>query len=304
VLACAGLLLAQAVLADRSSAAEPVPAYIETALADPSRPDTDRQRDADRKPAEIIAFANIKPGDKVADFMPDGGYFTRIFCKVVGDAGHVYAIGVTPPATAPPPEHSPSASAPPQSAPAVPPVPDAPATPEPAGGQACHNITTSSLKSRLIPAPELHDDSDPGYVYEYWTSSPAAENFTAPEPLDVIWLAESYHDLHNKAFGSPDMSRVNTALLAALKPGGLLLIEDHAAVVRPGARHSASLHRIPAGDVTAPAAPVAVEQVRQEVTQAGFEFVGELHHSEDTRTANAHDVHHKADRFLLKFRKP
>jgi predicted methyltransferase len=255
-------LLAQAVLAVRASAAEPVPAYVETALADPSRPDTDRQRDANRKPAEVIAFASIKPGDKVADFMPDGGYFTRVFCNVVGDAGHVYVIGVTRLATAP----------------------------EAAG--ACHNVTTNNLKSRLVPAPELHDDGDPGWVYEYWSSSPAAENFTAPEPLDVIWISGSYHDLHNKAFGSPDMSRVNSALLAALKPGGLLLVEDHAAVVGSGARHTASLHRI------------AVEQVRQEVTQAGFEFVGELNHSEDTRTINAHDVHDKTARFLLKFRKP
>jgi predicted methyltransferase len=216
----------------------------------------DRQRDANRKPAELITFASIKPGDKVADFMPDGGYFTRIFCKVVGDAGHVYVIGVTRPATAPPPEHSPSPAAPPRSA------PDAPAMPDAAGGQACHNVTTSNLKSRLVPAPELHDDSDPGYVYEYWSSSPAAENFTAPEPLDVIWTSDNYHDLHNKAFGSPDMSRVNTALLAALKPGGLLLIEDH-----------------------------AVKQVRQEVTEAGFEFAGELHDGADKRT-------------VLKFRKP
>ena len=294
MLACAGLpWLAQTVLADRTSAAQPVPAYVETALADPSRPDTDRQRDATRKPAALIAFASIKPGDKVADFMPDGGYFTRIFCKVVGDAGHVYVIGVTRLATAPPPEQLPSPSAPPQSIPSA-----------SAAAGACHNVTTSNLKSRLVPAQELHDDSDPGYMYEYWTSSPAAENFTAPEPLDVIWTSDNYRDLHNKAFGSPDMSRVNTALLAALKPGGLLLIEDHPAVVGPGARHSASLHRIPAGDVTAPAAPVAVEQVRQEVTQAGFEFAGELHDGEDTRSANSHAVHHETERFLLKFRKP
>ena len=217
-----------------------------------------------RKPAEVIAFTSIKPGDKVADFMPEGGYFTRIFCNVVGDAGHVYVIGVTGLA-------APSAS-------------------EVAGD--CHNVTTSNLKSRLVPAPELHDDSDPGWVYEYWSSSPAAENFTAPEPLDVIWTSGNYRDLRNKAFGSPDMSRVNTALLAALKPGGLLLIEDHAALVGSGARHSASLYRI------------AVEQVRQEVTQAGFEFVGELHDGEDRRSANAHDMHQKTERFLLKFRRP
>ena len=272
-------MLAHTALADQAGTAQSVPAYVETALADPSRPDTDRQHDANRKPAELITFASIKPGDKIADFMPDDGYFTRIFCKVVGDTGHVYVIGVPRLAPAPPPEPLPSPSAPPQSVPSA---------SEAAG--ACHNVTTSNLKSRPVPAPELHDDSDPGY--EYWSSSPAAENFTAPEPLDVIWTSDNYHDLHNKAFGSPDMSKVNTALLAALKPGGLLLIEAHAVMMAPGARHGASSHRI------------AVEQIRQEVTQAGFEFVGELHDGENTRSAHAHAVHPKTERFLLKFRKP
>lgn len=289
-LSCATLLLVVALtlLADRIPAADPIPAYIEAAVADPSRPDTDRQRDADRKPAEVIAFAGMKPGDKVADFMPGRGYFTRIFCKVVGDAGHVYAIAVPRPATAPPVQNSPPPSAPSQS------TSSAAAAPEPAG-QACTNVTASSLKMRLVPAPELHDNGDPGWVYEYWSSSPAAENFTAPEPLDVIWTSENYHDLHNKAFGSPDMSMVDKALLAALRPGGILMIEDHAAAAGSATRDTATLHRIAAG------------QVKREVTEAGFVFVGEskvLHHTDDPHTADAHDIHDKTDRFLLKFRKP
>ena len=36
-------------------------------------------------------FAGIKPGDTVVDLIPGGGYFTRIFSKVVGPTGHVYA---------------------------------------------------------------------------------------------------------------------------------------------------------------------------------------------------------------------
>jgi predicted methyltransferase len=274
------------VLANRIPAAEPVPDYIEEAVADPSRPDADRQRDADRKPAEVIAFAGIKPGDKVADFMPGRGYFTRILCKVVGDGGHVYAIAVPRPATAPPVQGSPPPSPPSQSAPAA---------AHPDGGQTCTNVTASSLKMRLIPAPELHDDSDPGWVYEYWSSSPAAENFKAPEPLDAIWTSENYHDLHNKAYGSPDMLVVDKALLAALRPGGILMIEDHAAAAGSAARDTATLHRI------------AAQQVEQEVTDAGFVFVGEsdvLRHPEDRHTSNAHDMHDKTDRFLLKFRKP
>src|ERR1700683_254180 len=68
--------------------------YIQDAVNEPTRPDKDRQRDADRKPAAVIAFAGIKPGDKVGELMPGGGYFTRIFCRVVGPSGHVYAVGV------------------------------------------------------------------------------------------------------------------------------------------------------------------------------------------------------------------
>jgi predicted methyltransferase len=61
------------------------------ALADPARPEADRARDAVRKPAEILAFAGVKPGHKVADFIMGGGYWTRILSGVVGPAGKVYA---------------------------------------------------------------------------------------------------------------------------------------------------------------------------------------------------------------------
>jgi predicted methyltransferase len=62
------------------------------AVADPSRPDSDTTRDADRKPAQTLVFAGIKPGDKVADYVADEGYFTRLFSSVVGSTGHVYAV--------------------------------------------------------------------------------------------------------------------------------------------------------------------------------------------------------------------
>lgn len=72
-------------------AAQPVTSAIQKALADTSRPDADRARDAVRKPGELLAFAGIKPGDKVADFIMGGGYFTRILSSLVGPAGKVYA---------------------------------------------------------------------------------------------------------------------------------------------------------------------------------------------------------------------
>jgi len=65
---------------------------IKAAVADPARPQADRERDADRKPAECVAFAGLKRGQQVADLIPGGGYFTRVFSAVVGPKGHVYAV--------------------------------------------------------------------------------------------------------------------------------------------------------------------------------------------------------------------
>lgn len=65
------------------------------AVADARRPVDDRAQDALRKPAETMAFAGIKPGQVVADFLPGGGYFTRLFSDVVGPSGHVYMLETT-----------------------------------------------------------------------------------------------------------------------------------------------------------------------------------------------------------------
>ncbi|CAN7254322.1 methyltransferase domain-containing protein [Phenylobacterium sp. LjRoot225] len=62
------------------------------AIADPGRPAADVARDADRKPAEMLAFAEVKPGEVVAELLPGGGYFTRIFSKAVGPKGRIYAV--------------------------------------------------------------------------------------------------------------------------------------------------------------------------------------------------------------------
>src|SRR5213080_4194653 len=64
------------------------------AVADPSRPDSDTTRDADRKPEQTLVFAGIKSGDKVSDYVADAGYFTRLFASV-GSTGHVYAVEPT-----------------------------------------------------------------------------------------------------------------------------------------------------------------------------------------------------------------
>ena len=72
-----------------------IPDYVAAAVADTHRPDADTKRDASRKPAEVLAFSGVKPGDKVFELLPGGGYFTRLFSKAVGPGGHVYAVAPT-----------------------------------------------------------------------------------------------------------------------------------------------------------------------------------------------------------------
>jgi predicted methyltransferase len=69
-----------------------IPDYVTRAVADSTRPAADTARDALRLPAETLAFAGVKPGMKVAEFFPGGGYFTRPLSDVVGPSGHIYGI--------------------------------------------------------------------------------------------------------------------------------------------------------------------------------------------------------------------
>jgi predicted methyltransferase len=98
--------LASVVMAKPPSISKPIVA----AVNDPARPQADRDRDADRKPAECIGFAGLKPGQRIADLIPGGGYFTRIFSGVVGPKGQVFAVAPPKRPDAPPDRPEPSAA--------------------------------------------------------------------------------------------------------------------------------------------------------------------------------------------------
>ncbi len=231
-----------------------IPTYISNAVADSSRSMVDVQRDAVRKPAEILAFAGAKPGDKVGELIPGKGYYSQLLCRVVGVQGHVYTMGInrTVQVSRPPPDVAVDAMGT---------APTPIQTP-------CSNITTATGN---------------------------AAELILPGGLDLVWTSENYHDLNNKAFGSPDMKKFNKAIFDALKPGGVYLIEDHAAEAGSGGRDTETLHRID------------VAQVKTEVTSAGFVFEASsdvLHNPEDAHTARVFDMSGKSDKFVLKFRKP
>ncbi|MES2054525.1 MAG: methyltransferase [Pseudomonadota bacterium] len=81
LLCIAGALSISQAGAARAHAMPPhMPAPVDPAPAAP-----------DRKPYEMVAFAKIKPGQVVVDYLPGKGYFTRVFSAAVGNRGKVYA---------------------------------------------------------------------------------------------------------------------------------------------------------------------------------------------------------------------
>ena len=80
---------------DPATAPQPVavkvPKNIQALIDAKDRTDADRALDAGRHPGEMLAFAGIKPGMKVADIISGGGYTTELLARAVGPNGHVYA---------------------------------------------------------------------------------------------------------------------------------------------------------------------------------------------------------------------
>ena len=229
-----------------------IPPSIAAAVADKARPDADTQRDADRKPGASLAFAGVKPGQKIADVIPGSGYFTRIFSAAVGPQGKVYAVA--------PPKR-----------------PDAPASaPEPA--------------ARLQPI--VDDKTHYGNVS---VLSVNMREFKLPEPVDLVWTSQNYHDLHNVP--GLDVAAFDKAVYEALKPGGTYIVLDHAATPGSGFSATSTLHRIDK------------DAVRKEVESAGFRFEGEsplLLNADDPHTEKVFEgpLRGKTDQFILKFTRP
>ena len=231
---------------------EPViPPYVTLALSDPLRPPAQVSLDRERKPGEVIAFSGLKPGDQVADFMPGNAYFTRIFSRVVGSKGHVYALLPTE--------------------------------------QLAHCAPDEVAGTNEI-------ERDRRYSNVTVLRAPA-EQFVVPASLDVVWLSQDYHDLHDQFMQPTDVGRFNAAVFRALKRGGIYLILDHAASAGSGLRDTETLHRIDP------------DSIRSEVTAAGFVLEGQsdvLRNPEDTHHLAVFDpaIRHKTDQVIFRFRKP
>ena len=214
------------------------------AIADPLRPASEVARDPLRKPAEMLAFAEIQGGERIADVRPEEGYFSRLFARAVGPEGRVYAF-----------------------------VPNQTSARENAYGD---TLATDYPNVTRITG--------------------ALEDLTFPEPLDVVFMGQEYHDFVIDRFGV-DVTKMNEAVFKALKPGGLYVILDHQAAPGAGTTVVGTLHRIEAS------------ALRAQVEAAGFVFDGEtdvVRNPEDDHSLSVFDeaIRGRSDQFVYRFKKP
>jgi predicted methyltransferase len=256
--ACAGGAVPGLMMAAPARSVSATDAHIVAAIADPRRPAADRERDALRHPSEILAFTGVQPGWRVADVGPGSGYYTRLFAVAVGDGGRVYGINRV------------------------------------RGAQAPAIIAVSEQYPNISVIEQ-------GY-----------QGWSAPEPLDAIFISQIYHDFHLPAVpareatatqaaaparAALDVPALNRGLFAALKPGGVLIVIDHAAAAGSDLTVANDLHRIEQADV------------RNELETAGFVFEDEsqvLRNPADNRSIRVFegDIRGRTDQFVMRFRKP
>jgi predicted methyltransferase len=124
----------------------------------------------------------------------------------------------------------------------------------------------------------------------------------APRSLDAVFFVMSYHDLYwrplDRSWLPTDPALMLRKLHAALKVGGVVVVQDH--VAAPGADTAAVVDRLHRID---PAV------VRGDFERAGFAFEAAspmLAHPDDDHTRQVFDpdIRGRTDQFVFRFRRP
>ena len=84
------LLFTYGILVVQEPDTRPLKDPVHAAIHHPDRLASDLERDAERRPARVLDFFDIKGGMHVADLMAGDGYYTEILSRAVGPQGKVY----------------------------------------------------------------------------------------------------------------------------------------------------------------------------------------------------------------------
>ena len=262
--ACLALAL-PATLAAAGAAAKD--AALAAAVASPSRSTQFSPRDGARKPAEVLAFAGLKPNMTVVEIGPSGGYWTEILAPYLAKKG-TYYTAIAPRA-----------------------------------------ISERAATAADNWAKKLESNKATWGNVKVSEFGKGAMNIAPAGSADAVltfrnvhnWMAQGYAEEAFKAFYD------------ALKPGGVLVVEEHRAPTdQPQDPKAASGY-------------VREDYTKELAKQAGFEFVESseiLANPKDTKNwekgvwtlpptlalgdkdREKYAAIGEADNFLLKFRKP
>ena len=125
----------------------------------------------------------------------------------------------------------------------------------------------------------------------------AAGDLKVPEPVDLVFTNQNYHDYHDSFMGPVDMEAFDKKVFDALKPGGVFVVIDNAAAAGSGFSATEKLHR------------VDPEAVKKEVESVGFVLDASsdvLKNPADTHTLMSYTppMAGHNDEFILRFKKP
>ncbi len=265
VAAALALTISGAALSGAFGASNTTSPALTAALEDAGRDPAQMLADTNMKPAEVLTFAGIKPGMMVDHLVPGDGYYTRILAKLVGPKGHLYAT-----------------------------VPFAGA------------INAETLRRERNNAHEpiddvmalqnmIHYQNTLTVIWQFIGLDGGA--FATPYQLDVAFT-DNYHVLHVKKLtdtDEKDLPGFFGELFSSIKPGGSFVVSDAVAAKGAGFTQAESLGR------------VEPDAVKAELVKAGFTFDGQsdaLANPYDDHSKAAASLDGKADKFLMRFKKP
>jgi predicted methyltransferase len=223
---------------------------VSAAVANPQRLAEDIEKDASRKPAQVLSFFDIKPGMTVLDLFSGGGYYTEMLNTLVAEDGKVIA-------------HTNEAYI-------------------PFSGEIYHKRYANG---RLEQAETIITEADDLKLEE--------------NSLDAAMLVLTWHDFlfadQENGWQAIDESLLIDKLCAAMKPGAVLGLIDHAANSGGQPEQVAKdLHR------------VDPQVVRDSFAKSCFTLeaaAGFLRNADDDHTLAVFDksIRGKTDRFVFKF---
>lgn len=152
------------------------------------------------------------------------------------------------------------------------------------------------LKTRMNLDPDKQGDQFKTDYANVTALHMPLEDFKTPEPVDVIWTSDNFHDTHNKAYAT-DVKKMLAGIYASLKPGGIFMDVDHRAAKGAGPGVTETLHRMDE------------DIAKQEIEAAGFKLVDESNiltnpADDDTKRVFEEGEHDHTDQMVLKFQKP